>query len=297
MVFFLVVAVYALTKGRYAVALTLVMASALIKFASLPLFPLFFLYGFCQQPSLQKRLRYTVCGILMPALFTIACFVPFWAGPQTLARFLNQTQDQLYSFSMFLTDFFAGSISTPSAKVLGMVIFGVCFLYALWKAQENLIGLLEGCFLIFFSLLAFGVTYVQVWYLLWPLVFAILIPRTRTYVVAFLLAYAALVVELVHAYIWHWGGYANADTFAIVNSVVYLVLFSPTLVLGTVHFFAGGRIREKDQHWEDESQAEQTRAQSADAPGERRVARSAGDDPMEKRAPVGDMAGIRSGGR
>ena len=78
------------------------------------------------------------------------------------------------------------------------------------------------------------------------------------------------------------------------------MLFSPTLVLDAVHFFAGGRIREKDQeeeHREDESQEAQTRAQGADTPGERRITRRAGDDPMEKRAPVGDMAGIRSGGR
>jgi len=303
MVFFLVVAVYALTKERYVLALTLVMASALIKFASFPVVPLFFLYGLFQQPSLQKRLRYIAFGILIPALFTIACFVPFWAGPQTLARVLNQTQDQLYSFSMFLTDFSSGTISANSVKVIGMVFFGGCFLYALWKAQENLAGLLEGCFLTLFSLLAFGVTYIQVWYLLWPLVFAILIPRTRTYLAAFLLAYAALIVELVHAYIFPWGGYANADTFAIVNSVVYLVLFSPTLLLGVVHFFVkgrGGRIREKDReeaNREDESQEEQTRAEYADVPGERRDARRAGDDPMEKRAPVGDMARARSGGR
>jgi hypothetical protein len=231
MVFFLVLAVYALTKEHYVLALTLLVASALVKFAPLPLVPLFFLYGFFQQPSLQKRLRYSAYSIIIPAIFTIACFVPFWAGPQTLGRLLNQTQDQLFSFSMFLTDFSSGTIAYDSAKVIGMALFGCCFLYALWKATRKIPGLLEGCFLIIFSLLAFGVTYIQVWYLIWPLVFAILVPRTRASLTAFLLAYAALVVELVHAYIWPWGGYANSSTFAIVNSVVYLVLFSPTLLL------------------------------------------------------------------
>jgi hypothetical protein len=77
--------------------------------------------------------------------------------------------------------------------------------------------------------LAFGVTYVQVWYIIWPIVFVLLLPGRRAFFVGLLLAYAAIIVELVHAYLWPWGAYANADAFIIVNSVVYLVLSTPTL--------------------------------------------------------------------
>jgi len=159
----------------------------------------------------------------------------------------------------------------------------LCFLYALWKSQENLAGLLVGCFVTFFSLLAFGVTYIKVWYLLWPLAFAILIPSKRTYLAAFLISYGALLVEMVDEYIWPWGGLSSWSTFAIVNSVVYLVFFFPTILLGLVHFFASSRIAEKFQQ-------KQTGAHLADATLEPAIPRLAGDDTVPLKALTGNIA-------
>jgi len=48
---------------------------------------------------------------------------------------------------------------------------------------------------------------------------------------ALLLAYGATMVELVHPYIWPWGAYQNAGAYAIISSVVYLILFWPSLFL------------------------------------------------------------------
>ena len=70
---------------------------------------------------------------------------------------------------------------------------------------------------------------------------------------------------------------------------------------GCVSFFCtkqgGGKIQEKNpgEKQKDESQEEQTGTEPADATGERRAARRAGDDAMEERAPACDVGRDRSG--
>jgi hypothetical protein len=71
--------------------------------------------------------------------------------------------------------------------------------------------------------------------------------------------------------------------------------------MGAVHFFAkggDGRIREKDQQRREgnESQEEQTGTQCADATGERRIARRAGDDAVAQGASQSHLARDRRGG-
>src|SRR5262249_30986098 len=97
MMFFVILAAFVLIKKYHVWALTLITASALVKFASLPLIPLFFFYSFIHQPTWKKKLVYTLESTVASLLLLCATFIPFWAGSQTFQRFLNQTQGQLYS--------------------------------------------------------------------------------------------------------------------------------------------------------------------------------------------------------
>src|SRR6266496_4406082 len=95
----------------------------------------------------------------------------------------------------------------------------------------------------------------------------------------------------------------NASTSNTISVTAKMMIVSMILLLGCVSFFCtqerGGKIGEKraGERQEHESQEEQTGAESADATGERRTARRAGDDPMEERAPESDLGRDRSGGR
>ena len=235
MIFLMVLAVYFLGKDDHLLALLCIVASALIKFASLPLIPLFFIYSIMHLVSKEKRLSYVIWGPIASVFFCIVCFLPFWAGPQTFLRVFNQTQDRLYSFPMFLSDLCVTVISFAEARWIGMALFGCCFiggllgLLGLWKEGRTLSGLLKASFLTLLGLLAFGVTYIQVWYIIWPIIFVLLLPGRRAFFVGGMLASMAICVELVHAYVWPWGAYANPDAFTIANSIVYLILFAPTL--------------------------------------------------------------------
>jgi hypothetical protein len=230
MTFLIILAVFALVKDRHIWATTLITASALIKFASLPLLPLFFIYSFTHQPTNKQRMLYTIKSIIAVSGLTLVLFRPFWAGPQTLAYLRTITQTPLYSFSLFLQDISSTQVSLHQAIQIGWTLFTVCFLYALWLSSQDFSSLLKGCFLTMFALLAFSATYIQVWYLIWPFVLAILIPQTEVSLAAIFLLYAGTLVELVHAYIFPWGTFNISSAFALVNSTAYLVIFFPPML-------------------------------------------------------------------
>ncbi len=228
MMFLILLAIFALTKDYHIWALMLIIASALIKFASLPLVPLFFIYSFAHQPTQTKRILYILEAIVASLSLLLASFAFFWAGSKTFERFLSEIQYQLYSFSIFLSDSSSGSISFDLAKRIGWALFGICFLYALWLSSRNFLSLLKGCCITMFALLAFSATYVQPWYLLWPFVFAILIPQTRVAIAAILLTYCAILAELGPAYIFAWG--PSQDASNLINSFFYLTIFLPPVL-------------------------------------------------------------------
>ena len=237
MTFLIVLAIFALTKKRHVWAMTFITASALIKFSSLPLVPLFFVYSFRQQSTKKMRTAYIIKVIVVFSSLIIDSFALFWAGPQTLQRFFDQVQEQLYSFNVFLYGFSSGHLSLDQSKLIGWALFGICFLHALWLSSRDFLSLLKGCFLTMFALLAFGSTFVQPWYFIWPFVLAILIPRIRVSLAAFLFVYGATLGELVHAYILPWAGSRYVDIIILASNIVYFAIFLPPILLLLAYHF------------------------------------------------------------
>jgi len=97
--------------------------------------------------------------------------------------------------------------------------------------------MLKGCAITIFALLAFIASYIQPWYLIWPFVLAILIPRTEVSLAAIFLLYSATLVELVHAYVFPWGTFDSPPGFSIVNSVAYFIIFFPPILFLFVSLF------------------------------------------------------------
>ncbi len=229
MMFFVVLAIFTLLKEHPVWALTLLTASALIKFASLVLIPLFLIYSLVHQPTLQKRILYTIDAGIISLSLIINCFAPFWAGPQTLNRFFKQIQGHRYSFSAFVYSISSGSTSFQLAELIGWVLFGICFVYALWLSSKDFSSLLKGCCLTMFALLLFSATYTQVWYLIWLFALAVLIPQRWIVLAAIVPLYAATLEQPFDGYIFGWG--ANRSfSVATVNIIVYLVIFSPPVL-------------------------------------------------------------------
>lgn len=231
MIFFLLLGIFASINNRHVAAFAFILLSSLIKYATLSILPLFFINAIFYHKIIKEKLIYVLYVCIVTIIILSTFVLPFWVGPQTFTSFFDQVQVYLYSFSMFLNNFSPLSISLDQSKVIGLWIFTGCYLYALWHAFRSRIGLIMGCFLVMLTFLAFAVTYIQPWYIIWACIPALLVPQKRIQQLALLLAYGATMIELVHPYIWPWGAYQNANAFAIANSVTYLILFGPALFL------------------------------------------------------------------
>jgi hypothetical protein len=236
MMFFVILAVFALLKERPVWAMTLITASALIKFASIVLIPLFFIYSFSHQSTLQKRILYIIDASIISLALIINSFAPFWIGPQTFGRFFEQIKNQRYSFSAFLYYSSSGSISSNQANMIGWTFFGACFLYSLWLSSKDFSSLLKGCCITMFAFLGLSATYNQVWYLIWPFALAVLVPQTWIGLATIFPLYVATVEQPIDGYIVGWGVH-RSFTVATVNIIVYLAIFFPPVLFLSVSRF------------------------------------------------------------
>ncbi len=231
MIFFMLLAILASVSNKHGVAFILILLSALVKYAVLPIIPLLMFYAIFNTKDVAARLKY-ILFICIATFIILAAFIwPFWRGEQTFASIFTTAQGSLYSFSMFLNDFSALKITVNQSKTIGLVIFSGVYLCALLFVSRHWISLLMGCFLTLFVFLAFAVTYVQPWYIIWACTLALLIPHKYMQRLAVSLAYGATLVELIHPYIWPWGVLHNVGGYAIANSMAYLILFCPSLIL------------------------------------------------------------------
>ncbi|HEY4036414.1 MAG TPA: hypothetical protein VGL94_20850 [Ktedonobacteraceae bacterium] len=229
MMFLVILAIFVLLKERPTWAIALITASALVKFASVVIIPLFFIYSIVHQPTLQKRVIYSIKAGMVCLLLVIGSFAPFWVGMQTLARFLKQIANLRFSFSSLLYDMSAGGISSKEGQVIGWVLFGICFLYALWLCTKDFPSLLKGCCLTMFAFLLFSATYTQVWYLIWPFALAMLVPETWLLLAAILPLYAAILEQPIAGYLIGWGPSPSVSS-ATVDVAVYIAIFFPPLM-------------------------------------------------------------------
>ncbi|MBO0783079.1 MAG: hypothetical protein J2P37_30050 [Ktedonobacteraceae bacterium] len=229
---FVLLAILALTKERHLLAFGLLVASVLFKYTTAPLVPLFFIYSFTRQPNWSLRLRYAGLAIGIGLGMVAIAFAPFWAGPTMFQNFLDQDNQYISSFSNLLAE--AIQIPFDQAKLSGRIVFGICYLGALYLCTRNLQGLLWSGFIALFCFLGFASGKFEAWYTLWPMLLAILLPNIVTAIAMLLFAYGAALLHAIFAYLWVWSG-RSGPMFETVNTLSYLVAFAPALLLLTIY--------------------------------------------------------------
>jgi hypothetical protein len=231
MMLFVLLATLALVDNRLTIAFILIVASVLVKFASLPLVPLFFIYGIIHQTTNQKRLTYVALAITGSLLLVAIIYAPFWQGFKTLDPVLSQDQRYMSSFSTMLIDISSGHITLDQAKLWGRILFGVAYLFALFLSTRRPSDMVRGCFVALFFFLAFGVTNFEIWYAIWPIMLAITTAQTLESLAVALFAYGTSLSVTTYVYLWVWLGVNNTN-LALVNNLAYLITFLPaTLIL------------------------------------------------------------------
>jgi alpha-1,6-mannosyltransferase len=227
---FVTLAVLALVKEHYVLACALLTASILVKYVTLPLFPLFLIYIIWQQPTYMKRVICFFQAIIVSLLLITIIYWPFWAGYNTILSLLHEDSMYMASFATLLHAISGTQISLDQSKLIGRVIFVFFYLYALFLSTRSLPAMLRGCFITLFFMVAFAVSKFEIWYAIWPVMLAVLTARREQSLAAFLLTYGASISVTMYVYIWVWMG-VNDQTVVFIHALAYLLSFAPALLL------------------------------------------------------------------
>ncbi len=227
---FVTLAVLALVKDHHILACALLVASILVKYVTLPLLPLFLIYSIWHQPTHKERAIYFFQAIVVSLLFITIIYLPFWAGLNTILSVLHEDSIYMASFATMLYDTSAMQISLDQGKLIGRIIFGFFYLYALFLSTRSLPDMLRGCFLSLFFLVALATSKFEIWYAIWPAMLAVLTARKEQSLAAFCLTYGASISVTMYVYIWVWMG-VNDQTVPVIHNMAYLISFAPALLL------------------------------------------------------------------
>jgi hypothetical protein len=209
MVFWLLLAAWALLRQRFTLMVLALVAGALFKFIPALLLPAALLSGMGRLTGVRARFGYLARTSLASVLLAICAYAPFWGGVGTLG-ILRRTQ--LYSSSIpasayYLLEPRLGQIAADRDVGIGAV--AVTALIAVWMAtrawgERAWTRQVEiWCQILTFYLLATCLWF-QNWYALWPIGLTPFLPPGASRRLAIVLGFAALSKPLVAGPLLFW---------------------------------------------------------------------------------------------
>ncbi len=231
MMFFTTLAILAVTRRHYSVGPLLLVAAVLIKYTVVILIPLFLVYGFAKQRNRHDKIVYLASTVAWMYALAAAAYFPFWNGIDTITKLTFQSHRYVDSFSTLLTSLLPIGITLDQAAFVGWILFVPLYNYVLWLGAGDLEDLLRACFVVMFGFLALGVSNVEGWYVLWPVVLASAIPRLAERMSAVLLSIGATLSAILYGYVWVWMGLTDLHAFNVVNNLSYIITFAPAALV------------------------------------------------------------------
>jgi len=211
MIFWALLATWALTRRRYTLAILALVTGMLIKYIPVLFIPAAGWIALRQLDSWPARMRFVALTALASLALTVAAFAPFWNGIETLtiARRAQMFTASLPSiFYLYLGPSLGDK--TAGAWVSGAsAVFTLLFaLLQAWRAghDPSWLSFPRSAFntLMFYLLLA--CPWFQVWYAIWPLTLAVLFPLDASLGLALLFSLTMLLKPFVIRPLFFWQG-------------------------------------------------------------------------------------------
>jgi hypothetical protein len=215
MVFFILLGLWALLRGRSTWAALAMTAGALVKFIPILLLPVVVVAALRALPTRKRRSGYLLFAVLACAALTVAAFAPFWRGGDMLGLGRRAT---LFTTSLpAVVQVRLGAslgahtsqqmVSTAAALLTGAVV--LLQTWRVWSRTERdalppSAHRASAHILLFYLL--FTCLWFQPWYAIWPLALAALLPEGTTARLAVLLSYAALWKTIIFDFFLYRGG-------------------------------------------------------------------------------------------
>jgi hypothetical protein len=227
MLLFLALALYLLVRGWIVPAAVAMGLSALVKFASLLVLPVFVMWLWR-----SGRGRGAVAMLAVPLMVAVAAYAPFWEGPRTLRSSLDEGRYLTTSIPAALAPALEGVMSrdhaetalTMGARLLFLPVLALALLRTRGDAARMIA--IAGALLLLYLLIA--ASWLMPWYALWPLLPAAIIPwqaRLLRPVLAFSLG--ALLLPVATNYLTAMSG--RGDAWPPMNLVAVVLLYAPVV--------------------------------------------------------------------
>jgi hypothetical protein len=197
----------------------------LVKYGTLPLIPLFLVYGILREPTPRAKLRYAGISIGSSLAVAAVVYAPFWVGVNTFRRSIQEDQKHFYSFSATLNSLIS-SISPGSASILGRLLYLAVYAAILWVAIRHRPDLATLTCVSLFAFLALGVDTFRAWYSLWAIIPAMAVVRFTERAWAVVFSYLVTVGVLIYSY----GPGPNGFVNVFPDTLPYLLTFGPAAI-------------------------------------------------------------------
>jgi hypothetical protein len=211
MVFFVLLAVWAISRERYSLSVAALIAGALVKFLPVLLVPAAGWLALHDLDGLRAKLRFLLMAGSISLGLIIAAYAPLWQGLRTLGL---STHETLYTTSLGSIVHFnlLPAVGLQAANnLVSWIAVGLTGVFAVWQALRSAAYSrtygVEAAWLrftragvnIFLFYILVTCLWFQNWYLLWPISLAVLLPGGPAQVFTLAAGFVALTKPLIVA--------------------------------------------------------------------------------------------------
>lgn len=182
MIFFLLLAIFFLLKNYRNIVLPTLILSVLIKYVTLLLLPLFFIFLIKKNSEgIKQKMSFFLIQLIIIASMVIVLFFPFWKGFITLkGLYFQSVSASLYHLSLFPFLFSLFNKEAALIRFFSYLFFGlVYFIIIFVKKTDDEKKLIKYTFWILTFYLLIASLWFQVWYLIWLIPLGIIINDTK----------------------------------------------------------------------------------------------------------------------
>ena len=218
-----------LVRGRLTLSLPVLAASAMVKFVTILLLPVFLISWLRERNGFRDRAPTAAWGLFLAIVVTVGLYLPFWEGPQTIGALRRGdlfTASPPASLFYWLQEW-GCSQAGQVVRLVSASCFAGLALWRLWGIREGARSLLTASFDILLIYLFTVTWWFQPWYLVTVVAFAAALVDEHRRQLALIFTASAMLNYFVFIYVWLW--YPEQLRLPLLQTLATLAIYGPPL--------------------------------------------------------------------
>ncbi len=242
MVFFVLLALYWAAKGKWVAVGPALVCSALVKYVTLILGPLFLVYVLTlPAPERRPALPRLLLGGAIAAVLAVVVYLPFWDGLQTFHWTLIEGDKSITSTALLVQLLFtqplAGDASGSLSRLLMRVAFLIPYAIVLLGVRPPLRRLEAGCYQAMLLYVFIAAAWFRPWYLLWIVTIGALLPGGWFLALTLTISFCGMFPDITEQY-RNYVPWLAGDLTRLYAAPIAVAFLAPALLwaAGVLHF-------------------------------------------------------------